>query len=571
MQINHSTTIGTTGWFQGNSTVFPAQGGTATSYIGANFNNTTNADTISNWLLTPPVTLQNNVTMTFYTRTVDVPTFPDRLQVRMSTNGSSSNVGTTATDVGDFTTLMLDINPTYTTTGYPNVWTQFTVTVTGVTVGDQWTAGVPLLCGEWRAEWSELRLHRDRYVRVQWTVRWADANRDSDIDWNTVGYTNGHSHRDSYSDSPESDTNGHIHGDANRDRDRDWNARYNCRPQPHRQRLARRRAQAQRRRRNRLTSRRVCAFRPDANVGIGGFIITGTAPKQVLLRGIGPSLANFGVPDPLADPVMELHGPTGFVTITNDNWKDTQQAAIKATGIPPTNDLESAILATLPPGNYTAILRGKDNTTGVALVEIYDLDQAAASKLANISTRAFVGTDSNVVIAGFILGNGAADDNVIVRGIGPSLTAFGVPDALANPTLELRNSNGALLVSNNDWQDDPTQAAIITAAGLAPTNPLESGIAATLAPGQYTAILAGLNNATGVGLVEVYDLRSRSSDSNANTGRVTIGDTRRDSNANGDSDGNVHTRRSIGNPNCNCDRSCDVRVQRDRVWRTSME
>ena len=132
MQTNHSAAVGTTSWFQGNSTVFPAQSGAATSYIGANFNNTTGTNTISNWLLTPPVALQNGATMTFYTRTVDAPMFPDRLQVRMSTNGASSNVGTTATDVGDFTTLLLDINPTYTTTGYPNVWTQFTVTVSGV-------------------------------------------------------------------------------------------------------------------------------------------------------------------------------------------------------------------------------------------------------------------------------------------------------------------------------------------------------------------------------------------------------------------------------------------------------
>ena len=132
VQTNHSTVVGTTSWFQGNSAVFPAQSGPPTSYIGANFNNTTGTNTISNWLLTPPLTLQNGATMTFYTRTVDVPAFPDRLQVRMSTNGASSNVGTTATDVGDFTTLLLDINPTLTTTGYPNVWTQFTVTVSGV-------------------------------------------------------------------------------------------------------------------------------------------------------------------------------------------------------------------------------------------------------------------------------------------------------------------------------------------------------------------------------------------------------------------------------------------------------
>ena len=131
------------------------------------------------------------------------------------------------------------------------------------------------------------------------------------------------------------------------------------------------------------------------------------------------------------------------------------------------------------------------------MIEAYDLDQAAASQLANISTRAFVSTGSNIVIAGFILGNNTGAASIVVRGIGPSLTGFGVPDALANPTLELRNSNGALLTSNNDWQDDPTQAAIISAAGLAPTNPLESGIAKTLSPGQYTALLAGLNNGTG--------------------------------------------------------------------------
>jgi hypothetical protein len=242
------------------------------------------------------------------------------------------------------------------------------------------------------------------------------------------------------------------------------------------------------------------------NVGIGGFIITGSVPKQVLLRAIGPSLAGSGVPDPLADPVMELHGPGSFATIINDNWRDTQQAAIIATGLAPTNDLESAILVTLNPGQYTAIVKGKNNTSGVALVEIYDLAQAAASKLSNISTRAFVSTGANIVIAGFILGNGTGDDNIIVRGIGPSLASFGVPTVLANPTLELRNSNGAVIIANDNWMDNPVQAALITAAGLAPSNTLESAIASTLPPGQYTALLAGLNNGTGNGLVEVYDL-----------------------------------------------------------------
>jgi hypothetical protein len=182
-----------------------------------------------------------------------------------------------------------------------------------------------------------------------------------------------------------------------------------------------------------------------------------------------------------------------------------QEALIIADGIPPTNDLESAIDAILNPGAYTAIVRGKNNTSGVALVEVYDLSQAVLAKLANLSTRAFVSTGNDIVIAGFILGSHNGNDRIIVRGLGPSLTAAGVPNALANPTLELRDGNGAVLMVNNDWQDNPAQAAELTAAGLAPANPLESGIATTLPPGLYTALLAGLNNGAGVGLVEVYD------------------------------------------------------------------
>jgi hypothetical protein len=241
------------------------------------------------------------------------------------------------------------------------------------------------------------------------------------------------------------------------------------------------------------------------NVGIGGLIITGTAPKHLLLRAIGPSLTGFGTPDALADTMLELHGPAGFVTIANDNWRDTQEAAIQATGIAPSNDLEAAIDVTLNPGAYTAIISGKNNTSGVGLVEVYDLSQAVASKLANISTRAFVSTGGNIVIAGFILGGNSGHDRIVVRGIGPSLGAVGVSDALADPKLEVRDGNGALLLANNNWQEDPAQAAELTAAALAPTRLLESAIAATLPPGQYTALLAGVNNATGIGLVEVYD------------------------------------------------------------------
>ena len=244
------------------------------------------------------------------------------------------------------------------------------------------------------------------------------------------------------------------------------------------------------------------------NVGIGGFIITGSAPKQILLRAIGPSLTSFGVPDPLADPVIELHGPSGFVTVANDNWREdpAQELAIIATGIPPSDNLEAAIDIFLNPGAYTAIIRGKNNTSGVGMIEVYDLSQAVPAKLANISTRAFVGTGSDIVIAGFILGGSSGNDRVVLRGIGPSLTGSGVANALADPNLELRDSNGALIRSNNNWQDDPAQAALLSGASLAPTNTLEPGIAETLPPGQYTALLSGLNNGTGVGLVEVYDL-----------------------------------------------------------------
>jgi len=241
------------------------------------------------------------------------------------------------------------------------------------------------------------------------------------------------------------------------------------------------------------------------NIGIGGFIITGITPKHVLIRAIGPSLTQSGVPNALADPVLELYhsGPVPFAT--NNNWRDTQEAAIKATGIPPVNDLESAIDTTLTPGNYTAVVRGNNGGIGVALVEVYDLNPPAG-RLANISTRAFVQTGADIAIAGFILGNQNGADPIVIRGIGPSLASSGVFNPLPNPSLELRNGDGVLLVTNNDWQDDPVQAAKLSAAGLAPSNDLEAGIAVTLPPGRYTALLAGENDSTGIGLVEVYDL-----------------------------------------------------------------
>src|SRR5438309_10660969 len=242
-------------------------------------------------------------------------------------------------------------------------------------------------------------------------------------------------------------------------------------------------------------------------VAISGFVVTGNAPKRVAVRAIGPSLANFGVPDPLADPVIELHRGEGSIVMTNDNWKDAQQAEIEGTGLAPQDDKEAALIATLPPGNYTAIVTGKNGGTGVALAEAYDADQSADSRLANISTRAPVGTGSDVLIGGFITGNGTGATRIAVRAIGPSLQQFGVANPLPDPRLELHDGNGALLASNDNWQDDAGQAALITSYGLAPTNNLESAIAISLGPGSYTAIVADKNGQTGVGLVEIYDLQ----------------------------------------------------------------
>ena len=240
-------------------------------------------------------------------------------------------------------------------------------------------------------------------------------------------------------------------------------------------------------------------------VAISGFIITGPEPKRVGVRGIGPSLANFGVSGPLADPVIQLSRGDGSLVMANDNWKNTQQAEITGAGLAPSNDKEAALIATLTAGNYTAIVTGKNGGTGVALAEVYDLDQAADSRLANVSTRAQVGTGPDVLIGGFITGNKIGATRVAVRALGPSLQQFGIANPLPDPRLELRNANGALLASNDNWQSDASQAALISSYGLAPPNNLESAIAISLAPGPYTAIVTGKNNQTGIGLIEIYD------------------------------------------------------------------
>jgi hypothetical protein len=241
----------------------------------------------------------------------------------------------------------------------------------------------------------------------------------------------------------------------------------------------------------------------DDNVLIGGFIISGSAAKKVIVRARGPSTGLTGA---LADPTLELLDGNNVTITSNDDWRVPvqNQTDVQATGLQPGNDHESAIVATLQPGNYTAIVKGKNNTTGTGLVEIYDINAAAASQLGNISGRAFVQTGDDVAIGGFIIGNHIGASKVIILAKGPSLS--GVSNKLADPTLELLDGNGVVIGSNDNWQDDATQAAAITASGLAPSNALESGISTSLAPGNYTAIVKGKNNTTGIGSIEVYKI-----------------------------------------------------------------
>jgi phospholipase/lecithinase/hemolysin len=237
-------------------------------------------------------------------------------------------------------------------------------------------------------------------------------------------------------------------------------------------------------------------------VPIAGFIVTGDLPKRVLIRGVGPSLAANGVPAPLADPTLTLFDSAGKDLRTNDNWRDSQAAEIMATGLAPQNDLESAIVLNLTPGPYTAVLSGQGGTMGNGLVEIYDLESDTSSTLANLSTRGFVGNGDNVMIAGLIVGSG--DSPIIVlRAIGPSLASSGIVDPLLDPTLELHDGNGAMIDFNDDWNTGQVQA--VNATLLAPTDNRESALVAPfLTPGNYTAIVRGKNNATGVALVEAY-------------------------------------------------------------------
>lgn len=244
-----------------------------------------------------------------------------------------------------------------------------------------------------------------------------------------------------------------------------------------------------------------------ANVLIGGFILTGSAPKKVILRAIGPSLTVNGQPLPgrLTDPTLTLFDAAGNPLFTNDDWMNSpQKQQILDSTIPPNDPKESAIVATLQPGNYTAIMSAANNTPGIGVVELYDLDQPAPANPGNIATRGFVENGDNVMIGGFIVG-GSQNRTVLIRAIGPSLTAFGVPNALQDTILELHDSSGATIASNDNWKTN--QQAAITSTGLAPSDDRESAIlSAPLAPGNYTAIVRGTGTNTGVALVEIYQL-----------------------------------------------------------------
>jgi hypothetical protein len=242
------------------------------------------------------------------------------------------------------------------------------------------------------------------------------------------------------------------------------------------------------------------------NVMIAGFIVWGSQSKTMLIRALGPTLGSFGVANVLSDPMLELHDSSGATIATNDDWQSGSQASqISSSGYAPSDSNEPALIATLAAGSYTAVVRGYNNSTGVGLVELYELD-TLSSRLSNISTRGQVGTAQSVLIAGLII-DGSTSKKLIIRALGPSLAAppFSLSGTLSNPLLELHDSSGNLLASNDDWGTG-TQAAAISSSGHSPSNAKESAIMAILPTGNYTAIIRGVNNSTGVALVDAYDL-----------------------------------------------------------------
>jgi hypothetical protein len=251
------------------------------------------------------------------------------------------------------------------------------------------------------------------------------------------------------------------------------------------------------------------------NVTIMGFILQG-APvrKQVFIRALGPSLAINGTPlaGRLEDPVLKVAPVSGYNVSENDDWQYPPQREIAASGLAPTDPRESAQLrdffSTTSDGSseaVTAIMSGKSGGTGQGLLELYDLE-GDKGRLANISTRSLVGTDNNVMIGGFIVAGGAdgQGSRVLIRGMGPSIAGIALTDRLADPTIELRDRNGSLLASNDDWKSNQSE---IAATGIPPPDDRESALVADVAADNFTAVLRGKNNTSGVGLIEIYHLQ----------------------------------------------------------------
>lgn len=244
------------------------------------------------------------------------------------------------------------------------------------------------------------------------------------------------------------------------------------------------------------------------DVGIAGFILRGEGVKRVIARGIGPSLQSDGAPlaGRLSDPRLELYDGNGLLIASNDNWRDAgERDAIAASGLAPEDDREAAILRDVSSGSNTAIIRGSDGATGIGLIEVYDLNEASGSDLANISTRAVVERSDNVLIGGFIV-RGDIPQRMVIRAIGPALEDNGVSDALRDPTLQLRDADGTLIAENDNWKE--SQEAEIRATGLQPSRDEESAIVRELGAGLYTGVIRGKDDSSGTALVEVYNVRS---------------------------------------------------------------
>jgi hypothetical protein len=252
------------------------------------------------------------------------------------------------------------------------------------------------------------------------------------------------------------------------------------------------------------------------NALIQGFIVQGPvgSTKKIMVRALGPFLTQFGINDALANPTLEIRDGNNVVVGTNNDWKNTQiggiitgdqSGEISSSNLAPTDDLESAIIANLAPGNYTAVVRGVGDTTGTGIVDAYDMSAGSAARLANIATRGFIQPGDKLMIAGFIIQSGLV--RAAIRAIGPSLTQFGITNALPDTTLEIRDKDGMLMLMNDDWKTDSAQKQELESNGLQPSHDLEAALIVTIPPGQYTAQVRGKGEASGIGVVEVYFLQ----------------------------------------------------------------